>query len=98
MALIAAVAVRDSRRISGWLPHPWIVRLGTWSFALYLIQILVFNVFTKMLFIPRGWLLGLVAVVVSVSLSGAVYRCFERPVERWLRPKTDRRGAVAAER
>ncbi|MFJ9753047.1 acyltransferase family protein [Streptomyces chartreusis] len=68
----------------------WLIRLGEWSFAFYMIHILVMRA-TEQLTGPRpeletGPALALTTIVftVSLSLAWALYRWVERPGRRWL--------------
>lgn len=86
-AVILAAACGDLRGEAGPLRSRWGVRLGQWSFALYLIHELILRLIAP-------WVSGLpvagtaavtVAVVVaSLAASGALYRWVERPVEQRL--------------
>ena len=77
-ALIAAAAARDADG-RPWLGHPWLVRLGEWSFALYLIHQPIMRLS------PRGpWAL-VACVVLAVVGSALVHQWVERPLERLLR-------------
>lgn len=84
--LIVAAASSDlAGRATIWR-HPWVLRLGQWSFALYLIHWVVIQAFIHY---AHGRLERAVAVPVavalSVALSAAAFTWYERPVERRLR-------------
>lgn len=85
--LIGAVALGDIRGDSGWLSRRWMVQLGEWSFALYLIHKMTINLLVDLLKLPKGIPCALLAVVLSISASGALYHLCEKPIERLLRPK-----------
>ncbi|HEY8736475.1 MAG TPA: acyltransferase [Candidatus Dormibacteraeota bacterium] len=89
--LVAAAAASDLR--GGTLLGRWrfMVRLGDWSFALYLVQAPVLFVSYQMRIRtghpgPPGWWGLAVYVVACVALSGLLYHLYERPIERRLRP------------
>jgi peptidoglycan/LPS O-acetylase OafA/YrhL len=69
-----------------------LVRLGEWSFALYLCHAPMLNVYYAWrLAVPGRGVLGLgwlaVYLVFCIALSGVLHTCFERPVERWIRQR-----------
>jgi peptidoglycan/LPS O-acetylase OafA/YrhL len=87
LIVACAQADADGRR-SIWRSRA-MVTLGTWSFALYMVQAAVFAIVGHEI---RGRLSDLEAavlavgvVVVSVAASGLLYHAVERPLERWLR-------------
>ncbi|WP_181427398.1 acyltransferase [Curtobacterium sp. MCPF17_011] len=89
VALIVAAAASDLFGLGTGLRGRVHVALGQWSFALYLIQMLVItavvHVFGEKSSTGTGLpLLGWV-IVTCVALSGAVFRFVERPAERMLR-------------
>ena len=86
LALIAAAAQRDLSGRDGWLRHRWMVRLGQWSFALYLIHKIIFKIVAEELPHASGPILTGMAVTVAIIASGVVYHCYERPLENLLRP------------
>jgi peptidoglycan/LPS O-acetylase OafA/YrhL len=79
--LIASCA---SRELAGELRAPAaLVTLGRWSYAFYLTH------YPVLIATGRLGLDGLAAFIVAfgatLALSGLLFTCFERPVERWLR-------------
>lgn len=93
--LVAAGAAADlSDRPRSLLAGRWNLRLGQWSFALYLTQTLVIEAVvartggrsTASAMIWAG------TVLACVVLSGLVYWCYERPLERRLRLLAGRRS------
>lgn len=92
--LIGAAARADLSSVRTWLSSPVLVRLGQWSFALYLIHYPLFSLCRQMGFGGLGAYVA--AIVLAVALSGVAYTVFERPVERRLRAiqmrRTARRG------
>lgn len=84
--LICAAAVRELDGGSTWLGAPAIVRLGEWSFALYLVHDLLLRAAARhaIEWLPAPLLIALV-VAAAVLLSGVFHVWIERPVERYLR-------------
>jgi peptidoglycan/LPS O-acetylase OafA/YrhL len=96
--LIAAYAERDR---NGGRPTfasaPAMVKLGEWSFALYLVHELVLR--TALELGPENLAqraaFAAVGIAVSIPLAGAAYTFFERPVEARLRNRGSGGGPVA---
>lgn len=86
--VLVAYATRDLAGGGGWLTRPVAVRLGAWSFALYLVHELVLRVAHPVL-VDRLWVAP-VAVVVALALAGALHEWVEQPLERRLRGGTGR--------
>jgi peptidoglycan/LPS O-acetylase OafA/YrhL len=87
-AVIAAAASGDLRGDGGFIRSGVMVKLGQWSFALYLVHELVLKLMAPLAAssgtaVSTAMLAG--AVVVSVGVSAALYEWFERPVETRLR-------------
>ena len=87
LVVAAACADLESRRTG--LGGPWMIRLGHWSFAWYLIHEIVIRIIEGLRGHPAS-LLGTVEVwalvlAVSLALSAAAYQWIERPAERTLR-------------
>ena len=96
--LIAAYADRD--RCGGrptFASSPAVVKLGEWSFALYLVHELVLR--TALELGPEGLaeraVFTVVGIAVSIPLAGAAYTYFERPIEARLRNRSSIGGPVA---
>lgn len=87
--LLASAAASDLRGDRSAFMGPAIVRLGKWSFALYLVQAIVITQAVKL--VTPGvlsWQGGIVAtgvILVSIALSAGLYHWFEMPIERRLR-------------
>jgi peptidoglycan/LPS O-acetylase OafA/YrhL len=88
MLLIVAAAQADVSSRPTILSRRWMVRLGVWSYAIYLLHDEVIYV------LDRAWhtssavsaaAFGLVAFSLTLGLSGAAHRFIERPAERALR-------------
>ncbi len=87
--LIVAAAQRDLDGLPTGVSGPWLIRLGHWSYAWYLIHEIFIRVWVH--HVPRSdsvveiaaeWLVLLVA---TTSFAGILYTLVEHPAERWLR-------------
>ena len=88
LAIIAAAANKDLSGQNGALSSRTLVRLGRWSFALYLVHELVIRVAKPLIDgLGLAWAAAAAVLVVgvSVALSGVLHEFVERPVEKWLR-------------
>lgn len=89
LVLVVAAASADLTGARFGLRGRAHVALGEWSFAMYLLQMLVITAVIQVvgdavpLAVGIALLVGV--IVVCVALSGLVFRFFERPVERCLR-------------
>ena len=88
--LIAACAQADLDGRRGVTSARWLVRLGEWSFALYLLHELVLRTAAKAVDLdamPAPVAVPVVALLLagSVAASAALYRVVERPAEARLR-------------
>jgi peptidoglycan/LPS O-acetylase OafA/YrhL len=103
--VIAAAAQLDLGGAPSFLRHRWMVRLGEWSYALYLVHATVIYALieligarTSVTYVNAAWLAAV--SVVCTGVSAALYRFFEHPIEAWLRGLQKRRvaavGAVPA--
>jgi peptidoglycan/LPS O-acetylase OafA/YrhL len=96
--LIAAYAERDR---GGGRPTfasaPAMVKLGEWSFALYLVHELVLRTALELgpETLTARAVFAVVGIAVSIPLAGAAYTYFERPVEARLRNWHASGGPVA---
>ncbi|MFC9350492.1 acyltransferase family protein [Arthrobacter sp. NPDC057013] len=96
--LIAAYAVRD--RCGGrptFASAPAMVKLGEWSFALYLVHELVLRTALELgpESLAQRAVFAAVGIAIAIPLAGAAYTFFERPVEARLRNRGSRGGPVA---
>ncbi|WP_353712921.1 acyltransferase [Arthrobacter sp. K5] len=96
--LIAAYADRD--RCGGrptFASSPAIVKLGEWSFALYLVHELVLRTALELgpESLAQRAAFAAVGIAISIPLAGAAYTFFERPIEARLRNGSSRGGPVA---
>jgi peptidoglycan/LPS O-acetylase OafA/YrhL len=88
LALIAACATGDLSGKTGVLRSPALIRLGQWSYALYLVHELVIRVARQYLAsvsMSEAFVLAALVVLTSVSLSGLLHELLEKPAESWLR-------------
>jgi peptidoglycan/LPS O-acetylase OafA/YrhL len=96
--LIAAYADRD--RCGGrptFVSAPAMVKLGEWSFALYLVHELVLRTVLELgpETLTARAVFAVVGIAVSIPLAGAAYTFFERPIESRLRNMGAKGGPVA---
>jgi peptidoglycan/LPS O-acetylase OafA/YrhL len=97
--LIGAVAQADIRGHATILGHHWIVRLGEWSFAFYLVHVLWIEAFERAVGSHFNGAAGrtaevLILLALSTGTAALIYKLYERPVERRLRHSI-RRSALA---
>ncbi|WP_237393878.1 acyltransferase family protein [Pseudarthrobacter sp. ATCC 49987] len=88
LAMIAAAAASDLKDKASSLSSHTIVRLGQWSFALYLVHELVIRMVRPLVDgspIGTVFIASALVIAASVLLSGALHELVERPAERWLR-------------
>jgi D-inositol-3-phosphate glycosyltransferase len=100
--LVAVAAVTDADgRTPRFLRSTWMVRLGHWSYAFYLVHIMVVTVFGHLIGANPGAAREIVAtvmaLVVATAGAGFVHTYVEAPLERRLRgePEVRRRGEGA---
>ncbi|MGW4160750.1 acyltransferase family protein [Streptomyces sp. NPDC004788] len=88
--LIPAAALNDLRDAPSLWRRPWLGRLGEWSFAFYMIHLLVMRAAEQLLGVNPELetepALALTTAVgaVSLGLSWALYRWVEQPGRRWI--------------
>jgi peptidoglycan/LPS O-acetylase OafA/YrhL len=93
VVLLRAMATADlAGRRNRWLARPAMVRLGEWSFALYLVHPIVLRALVKVLHLqPQGTVRSLIAetgfVLLAILAAAVSYYVIERPLEFRLRPK-----------
>ena len=85
--LIAGAARADVRGERSPFRARWIVKLGEWSFAFYLLHQMVLRALAATVFLgrPTGWLFVLTALLVATASAAALYTFVERPLDRRLR-------------
>jgi exopolysaccharide production protein ExoZ len=71
-------------RAGGWPKLRPLELVGDWSYSLYLLHGLALKAVEKPL-ATQPWLAAPLAILASIALAYASYRCFERPVARLLR-------------
>jgi peptidoglycan/LPS O-acetylase OafA/YrhL len=94
VVLIGAVAMTDIDEHRTPLRRAFLVRLGQWSYAIYLLHYLVITAVSKVAperTVVTTGLVWLLAAGASVGMAALLYHWWERPFERLLRPgRTDR--------
>lgn len=91
LLLILVTASGDLSERRGWLARTWPVRLGEWSFALYLLSGLMFTAALKLVPAQSGVSalpVLVAAIVLCNAAAGAAHVLYERPLERLLRAKS----------
>jgi peptidoglycan/LPS O-acetylase OafA/YrhL len=87
--VIVHAAVADLEDRPGPLRHPALVRLGNWTFAIYLFHGLVLNVVGHAIGHQVTWQKGLVVdvivAVLSIAVAGVMHELVEKPLEKRLR-------------
>lgn len=89
--LISAAAVHELDGAPTWLAAKPLVRLGEWSFALYLIHDLLLRAaaHVEWTWLPTPVLISF-SVAAAIILSAVLHVGIERPAERWLRGRIRR--------
>lgn len=93
--LIWAAASDDGTRAGRFLEHPVMVRLGVWSFALYLTHAVLLQA-VELAADPHEWPIAgrvpgaLLILAACIALSGVAYRFVEAPMERRISGRTSR--------
>lgn len=88
LIVISACADGDLSGKKGLLRSSGLIRLGQWSYALYLIHELVIKVvreFAAGVSVGESIVIAALVVLTSVALSGLLHEVVEKPAERWLR-------------
>jgi peptidoglycan/LPS O-acetylase OafA/YrhL len=103
LLVIASAATADISGRGRFLSHPWVVRLGEWSFALYLTHWLFLELVarldpgSKARPVPLQLIEGGTFVLVAVAVSAAAYTWVEKPLEKRLRGRSPRPEPVQAQ-
>lgn len=86
LLVYAVIAIERSSDFGRYIPQ-FAVRLGDWSYSLYLCHLLVISAIARIFFAHFGQpgiidniAFLLISIIASVAVSGLVYRVFERPV------------------
>jgi peptidoglycan/LPS O-acetylase OafA/YrhL len=86
---IMAAASRDADGGRGVLQRRFAVKLGQWSFALYMVHDLLLRIadphLPQMDHFPLRVLLTSAVVILAIVVAAAVYEWYERPIERRIR-------------
>ncbi|MGP7960321.1 acyltransferase family protein [Sanguibacter sp. A247] len=99
--LVAAVAVRELERGPKRLGAPWLVRLGEWSYAFYLVHATILYALLALFGRQHGAVgvvVGVGALAASIGAAWLLHVAVERPAERRLRSAWDSRRAARARR
>ena len=84
--VIATAAQRDLDGQGSFAAHPWMVRLGEWSFAFYLVHEQVIRLLQLVpgpgTSLAAGLALGTLALALSLGAAALLYGWVERPLER----------------
>jgi peptidoglycan/LPS O-acetylase OafA/YrhL len=83
--LVAALAHADVARRRTALSGRWAVRLGTWSFAFYLVHVPVLDALKAVAGEATWWQRGVVALPLALLAAALLFRLVERPAESRLR-------------
>ncbi|MFM9615051.1 acyltransferase family protein [Streptomyces niveiscabiei] len=91
--LIPAAATADLRGLPSFWRHRRLVVLGEWSFAFYMIHVLVLHLAEQLLPLhhlptPLALTATTTALLLSLALAWALYEGIERPARRLLLPRT----------
>jgi peptidoglycan/LPS O-acetylase OafA/YrhL len=99
--LIMAAASADLRGRRTGLNSRLLVKLGAWSYALYLFHWLVLYVYMRpewitwpSFFLGHFWRFFASFAVSTILVSAIVYELIERPVERWIKSRPTARGGA----
>lgn len=89
VVIIFAVATRDVEQKPSLMRHPWLVKLGTWSFAFYLVHATVMYTFAAVFGVQPAAVSNLLWYApvfgVGLLLAWLLYRFVEHPVEAKMR-------------
>lgn len=101
LLLFAAAQADAEGRTPRLLAAPWLITLGTWSYAFYLVHQLVIRIASDIIDPPdQGYgvraLAAVLTYVISIALSGLLYRFVEHPAERRIRELGTARLRAAA--
>jgi len=87
LGAVGLAVVGSGRPALAWLRRPWLIRLGTVSYGLYLIHQIVFHVLSDVarahgITVRPAWLY-LPAIFASLGMAVLSYRWIERPILGW---------------
>jgi peptidoglycan/LPS O-acetylase OafA/YrhL len=89
--LLAALAHGDLREARGPLRSRWVLALGVWSYAFYLVHEPVLRVLRVVAGERPWWQIAVVGLVVAIVAAWLLYTVVEHPAERFLRTSRRRR-------
>ena len=75
----------DRGLIARALHAPWLMKLGEWSFAIYMVHYIVMYVVASLIVRESFWLACLAGIVGSIAAGGLAWRFIERPVGEAMR-------------
>lgn len=87
-AIVAAGAAGDLRGDRGMIRSATLIRLGQWSFALYLVHEIILKAAEPLvdtMSVASASVALAVVILLSVAASGLLFEFFERPIEKRLR-------------
>ncbi len=109
LLVISSAATASLNGTGQFLAQPWLVRLGEWSFALYITHWLLllvaehFDPGSKGRPVSFQLAEGFLFILAALAVAGAAYTWFEKPMEKRLRgrsrrhePQPEESAAVAA--
>lgn len=89
VVIILAVATRDVEQKPSFMRRPWLVKLGTWSFAFYLVHATVMYTFAAVFGVQAASIQNLLWYVpvfgLGLLLAWLLYRFVEHPMEAKMR-------------
>jgi peptidoglycan/LPS O-acetylase OafA/YrhL len=78
----------DRGLIARALHAPWLMKLGEWSFAIYMVHYIVMSVLPALGLQARPWLDCMVGIGGSIAAGGLAWRFVERPLGEAMRRRT----------
>lgn len=100
VVVLFVAAMRDVSGRPSVLHNSKLVTLGQWSFALYLVHMLVIRALAAVIGADRPaylpWWAAILALVLSVALSGIAFQFIEKPLEKRLRSDRKLPAALSA--
>lgn len=92
---IGAFACHEASGNRSLLAHPWLVRLGDWSYALYLVNLtvvhLAFMALGREAFGGLNLLASFAMLALSVVVAALLHHAVERPAQRFILRRAQRR-------
>ncbi len=103
LLVISSAATASLNGAGQFLSQPWLVRLGEWSFALYITHWLLLEVakyldpLSKARPVSFQLAEGFLFIVAALAVAGVAYTWFEKPLEKRLRGRSNISRPVRAE-